>query len=100
MSSPEEWVDVFYERMAGVFPSTEATLRHICKRLGVEASEDRIASSAETRLEYSRNSIVPRPGVVETLAALRDRGYKVGLISNCTEEVSPAVGVDAPSASV
>ena len=83
-----EWVNIFYERMAGVFPSTEAALRHICSKLGVEASEDRIASSAKTRLEYSRNSIVPRPGVVETLEALRDRGYKVGLISNCTEEVS------------
>ena len=83
-----EWVDVFYERMAGVFPSTEATLRHICKRLGVEASEESVARSARIRFEYSRDSLVPRPGVAETLSALKDRGYKVGLISNCTEEVS------------
>ena len=73
--------------MAGVFSSTEAALVHICRRLGVEPSEDRIAASAKQRFEYVRDALSPRPGVVETLVALRDRGYKVGLISNCTEEV-------------
>ena len=84
----KEWTDAFFERMAGVFPSTEAVLAHICRQLGAKPDKDRIAASAERRLEYSRRSIVPRPGVLETLAALRSKRYKVGLISNCTEEVS------------
>ena len=84
----KEWTDAFYERMAGVFPSTKAVLTHICKRLGVEPSEDRIAAGVNNRYEYVRSCLSPRSGVVETLAALRDRGYQVGLISNCTEEVS------------
>ena len=83
----KEWADTLYERMAGVFPSTEASLIQICKRLGVESSKDRIATSAGMRLEYMRDALAPRPGVVDTLSALKDRGYKVGLISNCTEEV-------------
>ena len=39
------------------------------------------------RLEYVRRSLVPRPGVVETLRALRARGQLVGLITVCTEDV-------------
>ncbi len=83
-----EWTDAVYPRMAGVFSSTEAALVHICKRLGVEPSEERIAAGVNNRYEYVRSCLSPRSGVVETLSALKDRGYKVGLISNCTEEVS------------
>ena len=82
------WADVMHERMTGGLPSTEAALLHICNGLGVEAGDDRVMAAVEMRLEYTRNFIIPRPGVLETLAECRDRGFKVGLISNCTEEVS------------
>jgi putative hydrolase of the HAD superfamily len=39
------------------------------------------------RLEYVRRALKPRPGVVQTLRALRDRGQLVGLITVCTEDV-------------
>ena len=39
------------------------------------------------RLEYVRASLQPRPGVVETLSALRERGQLVGLITVCTQDV-------------
>jgi putative hydrolase of the HAD superfamily len=39
------------------------------------------------RLEYVRRSLKPRPGVVETLRALRERGQLVGLITVCTQDV-------------
>jgi putative hydrolase of the HAD superfamily len=39
------------------------------------------------RLEYVRQALKPRPGVVETLRALRERGQRVGLITVCTEDV-------------
>ena len=83
-----EWADAMHELMTGGFSSIEAALIHICGRLGVNPGEDRIRASARLRLEFSRDSIIPRPGVVETYAALNSRGYRVGLISNCMEEVS------------
>ena len=83
-----EWANASYQRMTGGLPSTEAALRYICERLRIEPAKDRVAAASEIRLEYSRRSLVPRLGVLETLATLKDRGYKVGLISNCTEEVS------------
>jgi putative hydrolase of the HAD superfamily len=39
------------------------------------------------RHEYVRVALVPRPGAVETLRTLRERGYLVGLITVCTEDV-------------
>jgi putative hydrolase of the HAD superfamily len=39
------------------------------------------------RLEYVRQSLTPRPGVVQTLRALRERGQLVGLITVCTQDV-------------
>lgn len=39
------------------------------------------------RAEYVRESLVPREGAIETLRTLRERGYLVGLITVCTEEV-------------
>jgi putative hydrolase of the HAD superfamily len=39
------------------------------------------------RLDYVRQSLRPRPGVVETLRALRARGQLVGLITVCTQDV-------------
>jgi len=39
------------------------------------------------RLGYHRRSLVPRAGVVETLRELRRRGYLVGLITVCSEDI-------------
>jgi putative hydrolase of the HAD superfamily len=40
------------------------------------------------RVELARQAVVPDHGVVETLAELRRREIRLGLISNCTEEVA------------
>ncbi len=68
--------------------STEAALSHICRGLGVDPGEDCIRAVAETRYAYVRDALSPRPGTVETLSKLKDSGFGVGLISNCSEEVS------------
>ena len=66
----------------------EGALLHICGRMGVEPDPDRLRAAVEVRFEYVRGALSPRPGTVETLSTLRDLGYRVGLISNCSEEVS------------
>lgn len=40
------------------------------------------------RTELTRGALVPVPGALETLRALRQRGIATGLVSNCTEEVA------------
>ena len=84
----KEWTGATNERMAGIFPSTKVALSQVCGRLGAEPGEDVITTVAESRIEYTQSFMSPRRGVVETLSTLRGRGFKVGLISNCMEEVS------------
>jgi len=40
------------------------------------------------RHDFTRRVLVPRPGAVETLRELRRRGFLLGLISICSEEVA------------
>ena len=46
-----------------------------------------MADVCAVRADYVRESLVPREGAIETLRTLRERGYLVGLITVCTEEV-------------
>ena len=83
-----EWSSRAMQRIAGVFPTGEAVLQDICGSLGIEPSYDCIRASVRVRLEYIRDALSPRLGVVETLSILRKSGYRVGLISNCGDEAS------------
>ena len=82
------WAAGAAQRMVGGFSSNEAALLHICRELGAEPGQDCIHGVAEIRYAYVRSALSPRPGTVETLSTLKDAGYRVGLISNCGEEVS------------
>ena len=82
------WSATSPDRMIGRIPSTESTLRLICEKLGASPSDDRVRTAAAIRYEYVRDALSPRPGTMETMSTLRESGYRVGLISNCTEEVS------------
>jgi putative hydrolase of the HAD superfamily len=60
-------------------------LTAICGELGSAADVDELL---RWRLELARTALVPAAGVVETLSDLRRRGLRLGLISNCTEDVA------------
>jgi putative hydrolase of the HAD superfamily len=51
--------------------------------LSPEAAEDVL----ELRGAVTRNGLVPVPGAAETIAELRERGVKIGLITVCSEDV-------------
>ena len=60
-------------------------LRDYLLELGAE--EDAAEELVALRLESTRPLLKPRPGALETLAELRRRGYLLGLITVCSEEV-------------
>jgi putative hydrolase of the HAD superfamily len=60
-------------------------LRDYLVELGAEA--DAAEELAALRLESTRPLLKPRPGTLETLAELRRRGYALGLITVCSEDV-------------
>ncbi|MDX6506513.1 MAG: putative hydrolase of the superfamily [Gaiellaceae bacterium] len=49
-----------------------------------EAAEEVV----ELRRAVTRQGLVPVPGAAETIAALRDRGFLIGLITVCSEDVA------------
>jgi putative hydrolase of the HAD superfamily len=60
-------------------------LRDYLLELGAE--EDAAVELAALRLESTRPLLKPRPGALDTLAELRRRGYLLGLITVCSEDV-------------
>jgi putative hydrolase of the HAD superfamily len=54
---------------------------------GVGVAADAMDDVMSYRAEFVRTCLVPRAGAIETLAELRARGYRIGLITVCTEDV-------------
>jgi putative hydrolase of the HAD superfamily len=48
---------------------------------------DAMDEVCRVRLGYLREALVPRPGAVQTLRTLRRRGYGIGLITVCSEDI-------------
>jgi len=59
-------------------------LRGLIAELEVEGDVDQLI---ELRRDWTKRSLVPRPDAIDTLAELRRRGHRLGLISVCSEEV-------------
>ncbi len=84
----QSWVDSFNQRATGVFPTTEDAIRHLSLKLNSQVTDAQVEQAARVRLDYTKRSINPRSGVTETLNHLRSAGYKTGLISDCTCEIT------------
>ena len=97
------WRETFSDRETGVFPTIEENIWHVCQRLGIQRDASQVRAAARLRLDRYRRSLAPRPGSVETLAALRSAGFRIGLVSNASaqtnelwRETPMAPLVDAP----
>ena len=77
------WMETGDRRITGEFPDVEASLTAICRELGVSRDAGQVAKAARLRIEFTRRAMIPRPDTIDTLARLRQFGYKVGLISDC-----------------
>lgn len=75
----------FYERWNLARERYTAPVRTVLAGVGVPA--DAMDDVCEIRFDFVRHCLVPRPGSVETLTRLRADGWKLGLITVCTEDV-------------
>ena len=82
------WSGISRQRNVGEIRTIREALSFVCDTVGVEVSDEQFDRAVANRLEYIRRALKPREGVSETLANLRDAGARVGLISNCTSDVS------------
>ncbi|MFV2103347.1 HAD family hydrolase [Micromonospora sp. LOL_024] len=88
---PDTFVQVldgsFYERACGRLGSAEATLRWVCEQAGVRPSEQMLRAAVAARHRAVRADTRLRNEAVGTLRALRRRGVRTGVISDCTHEL-------------
>jgi putative hydrolase of the HAD superfamily len=81
------WRQTTKMRSDGTFQSVEAGIEHVCGIMGLRVGAEQMTKAVEIRLEQARRALEPRPEAVVTLARLKDDGYKIGLLSNCSVEI-------------
>lgn len=81
------WRETTDMRVNGAFQSVEASIQYVCDRLGVPLTAEQTARAVELRLQFVTQTLRPRSDALETIERLRDQGYKIGLLSNCSIEI-------------
>ena len=80
------WTQTGPDRFTGGFRSVGENLVYIGSILGRRFTPEAITQATKARLRAIRQALIPRPDAVPTLTALRSRGYKLGMVTNCPFE--------------
>ncbi len=89
------WFDTARERNVGIINSIEANVERICKELRTKVGDAEKRKATQIRFDFVVRTMRPRPDAVEVLSQLKSRGYKIGLISNCSPD-TPIIWQDTP----
>jgi putative hydrolase of the HAD superfamily len=81
------WRQTADMRTLGAFQTVEASIEHVCGALGLHVTAEQMAKAVEIRLHHTRRALEPRPNAMTTLAGLKQMGYRIGLLSNCSIEI-------------
>jgi putative hydrolase of the HAD superfamily len=76
------------DRDLGVYDSVHQQFSVMCSRLGVSPTPEHFAAAIEEYSELQRWRLVPRAGVIDTLAEIKARGLKRGLITNTSQVIA------------
>ena len=78
----------FPERALGSLGDLESSFRALAGRCGVEPDTDALAAACANRIASQLEIFGLREDALSTIAALRDRGLRVGVLSDCTSELA------------
>jgi putative hydrolase of the HAD superfamily len=81
------WRDTTEMRTIGAFQTVEASIEYVCGGMGAQITTEKLSKAVEIRLRHTRRSLEPKPDAVATLARLKNEGYKLALLSNCSIEI-------------
>ena len=85
------------ERSTGELGDLPTTLRTLAARLGGDPTPAGVRRAVDRRLALTRGLLASDTGTVEALDALRTRGHRLGLVTNCTVE-TPGLWAASPLA--
>jgi len=95
-ADPEDFTRLWFEtgklRGTSALQSIQASLEFMQDKMGLAKDQDKTKAAAELRLDYVRGLLTPLPYALDTLARLRKRGLKIGLLSNCSVDVPEVWG--------
>jgi putative hydrolase of the HAD superfamily len=77
----------FRARACGRYGSAEATLRWVIEQTGARPAPAAIRAAMPARVDALRADTQLRPDAVSALTAIRHRGVRTALISDCTHEL-------------
>jgi len=80
--------DSFAERATGSLGDLPATFRELARRNGIEPGDHALAAACAARLAAQRELFVFRRDALAVLAEVRARGFRVGVLSDCTTELA------------
>lgn len=89
--------ETFKDRSLGSNPSFENNIVEVCRRLNAKVDKTQIEQTVVLNYEFTRNSIIPDPEVLEALGLLKRSGFRIGLITNCNANV-PLLFPESPLA--
>jgi putative hydrolase of the HAD superfamily len=81
------WRSSFVARSTGRTGDLRATLLMLARQAGAEPTEAGLAEATRIRAMAYRRSATPRPESVDVLALLRDRGFRLAVVSDCSDEL-------------
>ncbi len=88
---PEEyakgWKLTFHDRASGLHGSIAKSIAAAAKQCSAIYKEEALEQAVIIRHEFTKTWLTPRSDAVSTIAELKGRGLKIGLLSNCTAEV-------------
>jgi putative hydrolase of the HAD superfamily len=82
--------ETFGERMTGAYGDVPNTMQALAALLGVQLTAEQLDAVVRIRREIQEASFVLRPETVPVLTRLRDGGFRLGLVSDCTIELPDA----------
>jgi putative hydrolase of the HAD superfamily len=82
--------ETFPDRITGALGDVRQTIQALAARLGVRLTDEQLAAVSRVRRSVQESMFELRPEVLPMLRGLRDRGLKIGLVSDCTSELPDA----------
>ncbi|HEY7221139.1 MAG TPA: HAD-IA family hydrolase [Candidatus Binatia bacterium] len=93
----EKWRQTSALRIDGTFQTIEASIEYVCDAIGAQVSREQMKKSVKIRLQQIRRALKPKPDAVATVTRLKEAGYRLGLLSNCSIEI-PILWPETPLA--
>ena len=81
------WGQTAKMRIIGAFETVEANIKYVCDTIKVSPSAKQLEKAVEIRMKYIGQALRPRPDAISTASELKNKGHKIGLLSNCSIEI-------------